>query len=261
MTGEVNKPAEGQSPDPIQVNHVIFVLDKSGSMVALREPTVNNFNEQVQNLKAERDSKQVNLISLITFAGSKYISDIRESQPLSQFEEIKLDEYVPNGNTALYDAIGHAILKADLGIGKYKNFDNAALIVILSDGYENASIEFDNEKITELIKQRQDAGNFTFTFMGGGELVRNQAMKIGIPDANTITWDYSPVGMGSASAINRLSTTSFLHARNEGVSASSGFYDKPKGFVVGVDIPHVTGLDEIDIAALSGCNVVVPTVF
>jgi len=225
MTGQVNVPEKKQSPKPIQINHIFFVLDKSGSMCGLRKQTVDNFNEQIQNLKMERDSEQVNLISLITFAGSNYIRDIRASQPLSQFEEIKLEEYVTNGSTALYDAIGKAILNADLQFEKYSNFDNAALIVTLSDGEENASKEFDNIKITELIKQRQDGGRFTFTFMGCGEVVRQQACDIGIPVGNTTVWEYSPNSLSNVSLMNCVSTRSFMDSRSAGVHSSSGLYD------------------------------------
>jgi uncharacterized protein YegL len=224
---QVGKREEAQSPEPIQINHIFFVLDKSGSMVGLRKQTVDNFNEQIQNLKADRDGNQVNLISLITFAGSSFIRDVRASQPLSQFEEIKLEEYVPNGSTALYDAIGKAILNADLQFEKYSNFDNAALIVILSDGGENASAEFDNQKITDLIKQRQDGGRFTFTFMGCGEVVRKQAFEIGIPGGNTTVWEYNNEGIIGTMSVNACSTKSFMGGRSAGVHSSSGFYDQP----------------------------------
>jgi len=221
---QIGKPAEGQSIDPIQINHIFFVLDKSGSMCSLRQQTVDNFNEQLQDMKKDINTKQVNLISLITFAGARFIRDVRESQPLSQFEEIKLEDYEPDGCTALYDAIGHAIMKADVSIDKYKNFDNAALIVILSDGGENASTEFNNEKITELIKNRQDSGKFTFTFMGCGEIVRRQAYQIGIPQGNTTVWDYNPGSFGDVYVLNTCSTKSFMGARDMGQVATSGFY-------------------------------------
>jgi uncharacterized protein YegL len=225
MVGQVNKPAEGQSPEPIQINHIFFVLDKSGSMVGLRKQTVDNFNEQLQELKKEINPKQVNLISLITFAGAPYIRDIIESQPLSQFEEFKLEDYVPNGSTALYDAIGHAIMKADVGFEKYSNFDNAALIVVLSDGDENSSQELNNEKITKLIKEKQDDGRFTFTFMGCGEVVRKQALQIGIPWGNTTVWEYNPESFGGTSVLNCSATKSYMGARSAGHTAVSGFYD------------------------------------
>lgn len=244
---QVNEPAKGQSKDPIQINHIFFVLDKSGSMGGLRQQTVDNFNEQLQDMKQEINSNQVNLISLITFAGAPYIRDIRESTPLSQFEEIKLDDYVPNGSTALYDAIGHAIMKADMGIDKYKNFDNAALIVILSDGVENASTEYDNHKITDLIKNRQDSGKFTFTFMGCGEVVHKVAFKIGIPDGNTIVWDYNPTSLGCTMSLNAVSTKSYMSARSAGHIATSGFYLEPSFHEPAASGTENVSIKEIDV--------------
>ena len=251
--GQVNVPAEGPSQDPIQINHIFFVLDKSGSMGGLRKQTVDNFNEQLQDMKKEVNPNQVNLISLITFAGAAYIRDVVDSTALSQFEEFKLEDYIPNGSTALYDAIGHAIMKADMGIAKYKNFDNAALIVILSDGGENRSTEFNNQKITDLIKNRQDGGRFTFTFMGCGKVVRQQAFGIGIPAGNTTVWEYNPDSFGTVTQLNSVSTKLFMGGRSCGVNASSGFYEAP--------VIHVTGLDEVHVSAPSGSNIVVPTIF
>ena len=219
-----NESSVGQSKDPIQINHIFFGLDKSGSMGGLRKQTVDNFNEQLQDMKQDINTSQVNLISLITFAGPTYIRDVREPTPLSQFEEIKLDEYVPAGFTALYDAIGHAVMKADIGIDKYKNFDNAALIVILSDGGENQSVEYNNQQITELIKNRQDSGRFTFTFMGCGEVVRRQAFEMGIPAGNTTVWESNPDSLGSVYVLNSCSTQSFRAGRSAGHIAVSGFY-------------------------------------
>ena len=136
----------------IKVNHIYFVLDKSGSMHKVRKLTVDNFNEQVQQLKEDQTPDQLDLVSLITFSGK--IRDVRDNIPINQFDEIKLEEYSPLGSTALYDAVARAITKADMAFERYPDCDNAALITILTDGDENSSKEFDNAAILELINEK-----------------------------------------------------------------------------------------------------------
>jgi hypothetical protein len=53
------------------------------------------------------------------------------------------DSYVPAGNTALFDSIGKVLKDA----GK----DAEGLLVILTDGYENASRKYTKEHIKDLI--------------------------------------------------------------------------------------------------------------
>jgi Mg-chelatase subunit ChlD len=209
----------------IKVNHIIFVLDNSGSMSYLRDVTVSNFNEQLSELKKNAQHNQVNLISLVTF--NSKVNTVIINELLSKFDAIKLEDYVPAGWTALYDGIGEAVMIADRGFEKYKDMDNSALIVILSDGMENKSVEFNREKIAEIVKAKQDSGRFTFSFLGCGEEVLKQAEAMYIPNGNTYSWDYSPKGLAGGMSVNCCSTERYMVARNAGEMATSGFYESP----------------------------------
>jgi uncharacterized protein YegL len=219
---KVGNKTKEQSPDPIKINHIFFVLDKSGSMGPLRKVTVDNFNEQLGQLKEDAIAEQVNLISLVTFSGK--IRDVRDGVPLSEFEPFKLEEYEPRGNTALFDALGHAITQADMAFEKFSNFDNAALIVVLSDGMENRSTEFDRNKIARLIKEREAGERFTFTFMGCGKITEF-AINLGFQPGNVMQWEFTPESLGSSIAINACSTKTYFHDRADGRSCSKDFYN------------------------------------
>jgi uncharacterized protein YegL len=69
----------------VMVNHIIFVLDKSGSMGHLRKVTVDNMNEQLGQLKIDAEQNHVNLVSLVTF--NSKVQRVRDSVPLGQFED------------------------------------------------------------------------------------------------------------------------------------------------------------------------------
>ncbi len=206
----------------IKINHIFFLLDDSGSMNHLRKPTVDNFNETVQALKADATGDQANMVSLVKFG--KGVTTVREPTALSEFEEISIEEYNPNAWTPLYDGLGYVIGQAKAAFEKYKNFDNAALIYVLTDGQENASKEFNREQISSMIKELQEEGRFTFTFMGCSDDLIHEARALGIYDGNTVKWDFNPEGLGQVTVLNNVATKSFFGARSAGMTACSGFY-------------------------------------
>jgi len=99
---------DGPKPDASKpVNHVVFVLDCSGSMRGISEPSMNSFNEQLQTLKKE-SYDQDTYVTLIMF--DDYVSVIYSGRPLEEVEELK--EYPTRNMTALYDAIAYGISEA-----------------------------------------------------------------------------------------------------------------------------------------------------
>ena len=136
----------------IKINHIIFVLDRSGSMEHVRKATLDSLNEQLQQMKIDSPSDQANLVTVLSFA--KTVKVLRSAEPLSEIKPIEFDEYSPYGNTALFDAIGSAIGHVSSGFNKHGNFDNAGLLFVLTDGVENASQEFktkaDIKKLIEI---------------------------------------------------------------------------------------------------------------
>jgi hypothetical protein len=139
----------------------------------------------------------------------------------------------------MYDGIGEAVMLADAGFDKYADMDNSALIVILSDGMENKSVEYNKAKIAEIVKDRQDGGRFTFTFLGCSDYIVQQATAIHIPWGNTTVWQNNANGLQAATHLNSVGTRSYMSSRTKGETACSGFYEQPN-----IDIVHVTGIED-----------------
>jgi Mg-chelatase subunit ChlD len=66
--------------------------------------------------------------------------------------------------TPLYDAVGRGVGILDEALG---GKPGKAVLVIMTDGLENASREFDHIRITDLVKKRQEAG-WLVVFLGEG---------------------------------------------------------------------------------------------
>src|SRR5437868_8068573 len=124
---------------------VLVVLDESGSMMGMdgvkRDGVIDGYNKFIED-QCKVDGND--LCAVIRF-GSKV--DVSPVMQLKCTPRLDKENYKPNGNTALYDAVCTAIgVSAD-----YKEL--APQFVILTDGNENCSMKFTETEMIELIAQ------------------------------------------------------------------------------------------------------------
>jgi uncharacterized protein YegL len=77
-------------------------------------------------------------------------------------------DYTPGGLTALYDTIGNAITDIE-NQAKYTKREHKAsmvMMVIITDGQENASREYDSRKVKEMIQELEKSKNWQFIYLG-----------------------------------------------------------------------------------------------
>ena len=144
-----------------------IIVDKSGSMNDCVDSTINGFNEQINSIKSKQlqFADEEMTIGLTTF--SHEIKHHYCSLHPNLAIPLNVETYVPDGYTALYDAIGLTVESIE------KDLRNASLaipttivIVILTDGYENASKIYNLVKIRNLISRLEESKHWTFSFIG-----------------------------------------------------------------------------------------------
>src|ERR1035437_6760176 len=119
--------------------HIIFILDKSGSMEKTKDSAISGFNEHVQQAQEYAKTQDI-LVSLYTFNGE--VMEHFFEQPVETLKEITEKDYKPKGSTAMRDAIGHAVKKM---IDCTKNeTDSSFLVYTISDGETNEDKNFPN---------------------------------------------------------------------------------------------------------------------
>jgi len=162
---------------------IVFILDRSGSMSGIESDTIGGFNSFIKNHKNNENTK----VTTILFDDQYEV--LYERKPITEVKKITPKEYYVRGCTALMDAIGKTINSLDK---KIKN--NKVLFVITTDGLENASREYDKNKIKKLIKKHP---NWEFIYIGANIDSYSEASQIGIKSSNTANYQKSRRGVNT----------------------------------------------------------------
>ncbi len=199
--------------------YIAIVLDGSGSMSGDVETTITGVNEIIDLMKAEK--KKLNgkvKVSLIVFRNREG-EVIYFNEDADKAGHLDHENYVPSGSTPMYDGIGQAIKLID---GVIKEND-AALVYIFTDGYENSSSIWKREDIQELQKEREDAGNWTFVFQGI-EGIEN-APGLTFATNNAMAFDNTAGGRKAAYGATSKGLAQYFQSRSMGETQVSNFYD------------------------------------
>ncbi|MDD2618596.1 MAG: VWA domain-containing protein [Bacteroidales bacterium] len=167
---------------------IIFILDESGSMQGTESDVIGGFNQFLEQQKAKAYEKSSVSLYKFNSSWSKIFSDL----PLNEIRPLQTDDYTPGGLTALYDAIGTAISEADKqnrhtrpghiaesrpGLiaesttecapgATAQSKPDMVMMVIITDGQENASREYDSQRVKRLIQKHEQNENWQFIYLG-----------------------------------------------------------------------------------------------
>lgn len=142
------------------MNHVIVLLDETGSMTFGAKETVSALNEYFNGLKVELKGKRCKV--LVKCFDSERYRTLRECS-IQKFEDIALNEYTPKNMTNLYDSIAKLLNEArDIVKPKDKVY-----FIIDTDGEENFSKEYSLSTVKTLLDECKEAG-WEILFLGSG---------------------------------------------------------------------------------------------
>ena len=166
------------------LTELVFVVDRSGSMGGLESDTIGGFNA---TLEAHRSAEGEAVVSTVLFDNE--IEVLHDRLPIAEVAPISETEYWVRGCTALLDAVGSAVSH----IGRVHGYlpeerrPEHTIVVITTDGMENASREYGYEQVKQLIKQKEAAG-WNFLFLGANIDAAAEAERIGIASDNAATY-------------------------------------------------------------------------
>jgi hypothetical protein len=161
------------------LTEIIYVLDRSGSMGHLTGDTIGAYNSYLDEQKGFDGETRITTVLFddkyeLLFNGAK-------------LEEAYLDheKYYVRGMTALYDALGKTILDVGSRLSRTPESERPekVIFIITTDGYENASKEFTQSRVKEMIEHQQNKYSWEFLFFGANIDSAETADSIGVcPD-------------------------------------------------------------------------------
>jgi len=177
----------------------VLVLDESGSMGSIassaREVFEGYLHRLIQEQKDLPDLTQY--LNMWTF-GKPYVTENIPLVKVSSWDKV-FPEYRPSGNTPMFDAIGMAIrkLQESLRLLDLQPDQYQVKFFIVSDGEENASVEFRASQIGPMIKALIQEG-WGFDYYGTDHDITNMADTLNIEHDRRIRFQKTKAGMENA---------------------------------------------------------------
>ena len=170
---------------------VVFILDRSGSMGGLESDTIGGFNSM---LEKQRKLEGKAYITTVLFDDQYEL--LHDRIDISKVKNITEKEYYVRGNTALLDAIGKTIAKEKAiqdTLGKNEKADKV-LFVIITDGLENSSREYNSTTVRKLIETQKEKYGWEFLFLGANIDAIETANSIGISAERAVNYNSDSIG-------------------------------------------------------------------
>ena len=174
-------------------------------MESIKDDTIGGFNTflgEQQKLPGKAT------MTLVQFDSLEPYEVIHSFKPVKEMPALDSSTYEPRASTPLLDAIGRGVndLEKRLGDMKKKDRPGKVVMVIITDGRENASREFQKPQIEKMIKKKEK-DDWQFVFLSSDLGAINDAEHYGFSKNRTMAFDKNSKGTSSmySSVSNRIS--------------------------------------------------------
>ncbi len=183
--------------------HISVVLDRSGSMEHLTDDTIGGFNTWLRSVKAAAKGKPNTFLTLHLFDDQHEYPYL--DAPLSKVKPLTGAVYFARGSTALRDAFAAEIFRLDHLVGK----NDRALILVITDGYENSSREVTHAQLRRAIQKHEKRPNWTFQYIGANQDAFAVGQEMGM-STNMVTAQACAAGVASTYRAISTNTADFV---------------------------------------------------
>ena len=173
------------------LTELVFILDRSGSMVGLEKETIGGYNSLIEKQKKNQGEVYV---STVLFDG---VSEVLHNRiPLCEIQPMTEDEYYVRGCTALLDALGGAIHHIG-NVHKYAKEEDRpekTLFIITTDGQENSSRRYTYKKVKHMVEKQKEKYGWEFLFLGANIDAIAEAERFGIKADRAVNYECDEEG-------------------------------------------------------------------
>jgi hypothetical protein len=199
---------------------IAVLLDRSGSMQSVKDDTEGGFNQFIAD---QREKPGTATVTLAQFDHEYEL--VYSNVPLAKVPPLELS---PRGSTALLDGIGKLTVDigADLRALPEDQRPSTVIVVVLTDGHENASKEWSRDAVQRLITQQQDQWNWNYIFLGATLDAVETGVDLGVMRGHSM--HFSPKAVGATFDALADATTTM-----RGGAAFTGFGDAQRAAAAG----------------------------
>ncbi|WKG04651.1 VWA domain-containing protein [Mycolicibacterium sp. HK-90] len=164
------------------LSHLVFLLDRSGSMQSIKSDVIGGFHAF---LTEQRDAEGECVVTLAQFDDEYEV--VYRGIPLGQVPQLDLS---PRGCTALLDSMGKLITDTAAEIDALPEDDTPGTVVvaIMTDGLENASVEWQRPAIKSLVEQQTNDHGWAFLYMGADQDAVEVGEGLGVKAEQSVTY-------------------------------------------------------------------------
>lgn len=169
-----------------ETTHIIAILDRSGSMQSVATDAIGGYNKFLEDQRKGKDKATISGYLFDDKFETLYNGEVLD---IKNVPDLTDKEFIPRNSTALLDAIGKAVVA-------YKATGNKAdkvLVIIVTDGEENASREFSRKDIADLIASHKKLG-WQFLFLCSTEDALTTSQSLNISANNTFQFANTSLG-------------------------------------------------------------------
>ena len=177
------------------LTHITFVLDRSGSMDAVRDDAIGGFNAFIEQQRAAPGKATLTFVQF-----DHEYTTVYQALPIADVPRLDFDHFIPRGQTALYDAVGRSVAETAEHIARLPEDERPARVVvaILTDGHENSSKEYTYERVRAILAEKATAAGWHVLFLASELDAARSAVGMGVPASHTTTFQPSSRGTRDA---------------------------------------------------------------
>jgi hypothetical protein len=164
------------------ISRLVFLLDRSGSMQSIKSDVIGGFHAF---LAEQREADGHCAVTLAQFDHEYEV--VYRGVPLANVPRLELS---PRGRTALLDSMGKLITDTAAEIDELPEEvkPGTVVVAIMTDGHENASVEWQRPAIKALVEQQTNDHGWEFLYMGADQDAVEVGKGLGVKAEHAVTY-------------------------------------------------------------------------
>jgi hypothetical protein len=173
---------------------IAVLMDRSGSMADIRDDAEGALRAFIDD--------QAKMPGRCTIRLSHFDSEYEDVYLSTPIASAPAYDLIPRGTTALLDGIGRLVVDfgVELAAMPDEQRPGQVIVIIQTDGHENASHDWTRERVFELITSQQARYGWTFIFLGADQDAIEVGGHLGVAAGDSLTWNKSADGVLGAGA-------------------------------------------------------------